>query len=72
MIIHSLLCAKSATVISDICTRQFHILLRHDGATVSRADWRHLRTFFGRNRLGENRTFLSFLLLVYGATRRDS
>ena len=25
MIIHSLLCPKSATVISDICTRQFHI-----------------------------------------------
>ena len=28
MIIHSLLCPKSATVISDICTRQFHILHR--------------------------------------------
>ena len=26
MIIHSLLCPKSATVISDICTRQFNIL----------------------------------------------
>ena len=25
MIIHSLLCPKSATVIIDICTRQFHI-----------------------------------------------
>ena len=25
MITHSLLCPKTATVISDICTRQFHI-----------------------------------------------
>ena len=32
----------------------------HDGATLSCADWRHLRTPCGRNRLGENRTFLSF------------
>ena len=28
MIIHSLLCPKSATVISDICTRHFRILHR--------------------------------------------
>ena len=29
MIIHSLLFPKSATVIIDICTRQFHILHRN-------------------------------------------
>ena len=69
---------SNAKVRRLVCFHRFRLcplrcaqhLESHDGATISRADWRHLRTLCGRNSTWRKSRFLVILLLIYCVTRR--